>query len=180
MGIASWLAVAPSMVVAAVVARWLVARLLGLVERDPLTGAANRATWNRLATEPARGVACVAVIDLDHFKQVNDVHGHAAGDELLRQVAEAWQRALRPVDVLARLGGDEFAVILPGLRLDDAAAVAERLRAQVASLCSTTIGVAARHDAEPLEAVLARADCALYEAKRAGRGRVALAAPLAA
>lgn len=173
-----WVAVGPVLVVAAVTVRWLVGRLLGLVERDPLTGAANRATWNRLAADPGRHPACVAVIDLDHFKRVNDEHGHAAGDELLRRVAEAWATSLRSTDVLARLGGDEFAVVLPGLALDQGHAVAERLRAQVAGFVSTTIGVAARVDAEPLATVFERADAALYEAKRAGRGRVGVATAL--
>ncbi len=173
--VGSFLAVGPTIVVAALLARWLVGRLLGMVERDPLTGAANRATWNRMATDPHRGRTCVAVIDLDHFKQVNDIQGHAAGDDLLRAVADAWSATLRPSDTLARLGGDEFAVILPGLQLDEAFVVAERLRLRVAELTSTTIGVAARRDTEPLAAVLERADRALYEAKRAGRGRVAVA-----
>jgi diguanylate cyclase (GGDEF)-like protein len=175
--VASWLAVGPSMVVAAVLARWLVGRVISLVERDALTGTANRASWNRIAGEPGRGPACVAVIDLDHFKLVNDEHGHAAGDELLRKVAHAWRSSLRPDDVLARLGGDEFAVVLPGLSLDQATAVVERLRTLVQPLTSATIGLAARVDPESLEAALARADRALYEAKRAGRGRVAVANP---
>ena len=168
----SWLAVGPSLVIVSVIARWLVGRLLQLIERDVLTGVANRGSWDSTVGRPRDGAACILHLDLDHFKQVNDTHGHAAGDALLRGVAVAWRQEVGPRDVLARLGGDEFAVLTFDTALDQGVALAERLRARVAHLTSVTIGVAERHGGEPLADVLARADAALYEAKRSGRGRV--------
>ena len=170
--LASWLAVGPSLVIVTIMVRWLVDRLLLLIERDALTGAANRASWDGAVTRAVVGAAAVVLIDLDHFKNVNDTRGHAAGDELLRQVAAAWHHELRQHDTLARLGGDEFAVLAHGTTLPQAVALAEQLRSRVAHLTSVTIGVAERVGDEPLDDVLARADAALYEAKRSGRGCV--------
>ncbi len=144
---------------------------------DAVTGLPNRAALER---ELARSVAAstragtplaVAVIDLDHFKDVNDSSGHHAGDALLRRFADEWQRGIRPTDLLFRYGGDEFVLLLPGCALDEAAALVERLRAAAPGPCS--IGVVERRTGDTADSLVARADSALYAAKQAGRDQVA-------
>lgn len=166
---------------------------------DYLTGAANRRSlMQRLALEfdkvqrlPGHRCALLAV-DLDLFKQVNDRHGHAAGDAVLQHVAALMRRLTRQHDLVARSGGEEFTLLLPDTGADEAAALAERLRAglqaqpaqhagpQGAVLLSVTVSVGVSlvlpGDAS-LDAVLARADAALYEAKAGGRNRVCVAPP---
>ncbi|MEA2322914.1 MAG: hypothetical protein QOD81_2764 [Solirubrobacteraceae bacterium] len=142
---------------------------------DPLTGLANRRAWDRaLARErdAHRGIdgrLSVAVIDLDHFKLFNDAHGHLAGDQLLRGAAAAWSDCIRERDVLARLGGDEFALLCPGTPAGDAALVADRLRDALPHQQRCSVGVATWDGAEPGDALVERADRALYAAKRRGR-----------
>jgi diguanylate cyclase (GGDEF)-like protein len=124
----------------------------------------------------------VAILDVDRFKSVNDEHGHAAGDEVLRAVAERVGGALRAGDLLARIGGEEFALLLPGADLHNAAEIAERLRGLIAATPMTaggsslritaSLGCAVLSGDETTAALLARADARLYEAKRAGRNRV--------
>jgi diguanylate cyclase (GGDEF)-like protein len=147
---------------------------------DPLTGAANR---RRLEEDLERREAHVAVlmIDLDHFKSLNDGAGHAAGDEALRRVATAVGACLRRQDVLYRYGGEEFCVLLRDTTAEDAAVVAERIRAVVEAVpvpgeealpggrLTASIGVAAQPDAR---AGLETADALLYVAKTDGRNRV--------
>jgi diguanylate cyclase (GGDEF)-like protein len=167
----------------------LLAQLGRLVHRDTLTDLANRRAWETaiediVKTAPLTGVPCsVAVLDLDHFKAINDRHGHAAGDRVLRETAAAWQREIRSCDVLARLGGDEFAVLLPSCSAEDARQLVERLRVLMPPGQSCSAGIATWNGTEPPEALVARADAALYAAKAAGRNRVLasdLARPLAA
>ncbi len=157
--------------------------LESLAFRDPLTGAWNRrALDDRLAEIVAAMMAgahpggALAVMDVDHFKAINDADGHQAGDETLVALARAAQGAVREVDLVARLGGDEFVALLPGVTLARARQVVERIRA--AAPVPVSIGVA------PLEvdarATLMAADRALYEAKRGGRDRVATAEPVTA
>lgn len=162
--------------------------LRDLASIDGLTGIFNRrhffeAASAALALADVRGRrACVAMLDVDHFKKVNDVHGHAVGDETLRMLARVCQHECRSSDVLARYGGEEFVVLLPETNLESANAVVERIRRALANekipvpsgAFAITIsgGLAERRDGESLEALLARADQALYEAKRAGRDRV--------
>ncbi|PRY47457.1 diguanylate cyclase (GGDEF)-like protein [Geodermatophilus tzadiensis] len=170
----------------------LLAATEALSQRDPLTGLANRRhlvdqaprTWRAARREGLRVAAMV--LDLDHFKQVNDVHGHAAGDAVLRGVAAALSDSVRPTDLLARLGGEELVVL--GLVADpsEAARLAERLRSAVAGSRSAhghpvtaSIGVALTNPVdgedvpEALWRLVDRADAAMYEAKQAGRDRVA-------
>ena len=164
------------------------ARLEALLREDALTGLLNR---RAILTQLAGMVSgarrhghplSIAVCDIDHFKRVNDTHGHQAGDEVLVGVAHAMGTHLRQEDQLGRLGGEEFLVLLPDTDADAAMAVAERMREEVAHAAmpvpvTVSIGIATWEDAETPEAFLARADEALYAAKDAGRDRV-LAATL--
>jgi len=155
---------------------------------DPLTGMLNRnalADRGRELTQQAviTGEPIGVVIgDLDHFKSINDEHGHAVGDAVLRDVAYRMRKTLRAFDLVYRLGGEEFLVLLPGADVERALEIAELLRIAVseeltAGLTVTmSLGAAASHGREfDLDAMIAQADAALYEAKRAGRDRVAVA-----
>ncbi|WP_332680857.1 GGDEF domain-containing protein [Bosea sp. (in: a-proteobacteria)] len=165
--------------------------LVSLAQRDSLTGALNRTglerSLDRLAAEAVGRPHSIALllIDIDHFKQLNDTHGHAAGDHILRLFAEAARGELRASDVLARQGGDEFVVVLPHLTAAEAIGVANRIRAAfgraLAGWGEATVqptlsngigqGDAAR---DPLDTVLQQADEALYRSERLGRNRVEL------
>jgi diguanylate cyclase (GGDEF)-like protein len=161
------------------------ADMLGELERlartDELTGLPNRRDWQeRLPAELARAARaeqslCVAMLDLDRFKDYNDNRGHQAGDQLLTAAATAWLGVLRPYDVLARYGGEEFSLLLPDVDLDDAVALIERLREATPEGVSCSAGVAAWDGEEDSAALVGRADAALYDAKRAGRNRVSVA-----
>ncbi len=175
----------------------VVMRIQHLTHRDPLTGALNRrALGQALADAQAQlqrghGFA-LAMIDIDHFKRINDQHGHQAGDAALQHCVRVWQAGLREVDRLGRLGGEEFCALLPLATAGDlsaAAAVAERLRASLADQplhwnglvlqLSASLGVALPvvGDAQG-EIGLVRADAELYRAKAEGRNRVCVATPL--
>jgi len=158
----------------------LVAKLAALAKTDELTDLWNRRGWDELlGRELARakreeGHLCVAVLDLDGFKAYNDANGHQAGDELLRAVAETWRTKLRATDVLARYGGDEFAVAFPAWPIDLALPVVERLRTHIPAAETCSAGLAA-WNRESAEELVARADAALYAAKRAGSDRTVVA-----
>jgi diguanylate cyclase (GGDEF)-like protein len=153
-------------------------------DHDPLTGLLNRAALTQLRGSPqamARlqaGPYVLMLVDVDHFKQVNDRHGHLLGDRALRAVGDAISASIRDGDVAARFGGEEFLVVLPGTRLPGAAEVAERIRAQVRQLAlpfglTVSVGLAAGEpELDDPEQVFDRADQALYRAKAAGRDRV--------
>jgi diguanylate cyclase (GGDEF)-like protein len=149
-------------------------RLREQAHTDQLTGLLNRNGFKKAATRELALASrtgnplAVAVIDLDGFKDVNDAQGHAAGDRLLAELARAWERALRPGDILARHGGDEFVVLFPATAAEDARSALERVRAGHGARWSA--GVAAWERGEPLGACLARADACLYAAKAAGGG----------
>jgi diguanylate cyclase (GGDEF)-like protein len=158
--------------------------LARLATVDGLTGLLNRrAMTERLESEIRRtqrheqSLAVIA-IDLDGLKRVNDTHGHAAGDAALRRVSEAMRSVCRASDVVGRWGGDEFLVLAPGDSQADARRLAERIRDAVSAhsggpALSVSIGVATLAQHEPsLQALVRRADDALYEAKRQGRDRV--------
>lgn len=175
----------------ALVAARLVAGLRRLSRHDGLTGLLNRraieeALDAQMQRSQRSGEAfTLMMLDLDHFKHINDRHGHAMGDHALKHAAAFLRGELRDVDVLGRYGGEEFLFLLPGLRLAQAHAVAERLRerlaarpllhAGVAVPLAVSIGVAESvgPQTDP-RSVLARADAALYRAKACGRNRVVL------
>ena len=155
---------------------------------DDLTGVATRTRFLEQAhallgasIDAGRALA-VVYLDADHFKQLNDVHGHAAGDAALAAIGRILRANLRGGDLVGRIGGEEFALLLPGLDLDAARATGERLRRAVAAARGTghtlsiSVGVAVRCDESALEPLLARADRALAAAKRNGRNRVEVAA----
>jgi diguanylate cyclase (GGDEF)-like protein len=115
-------------------------------------------------------------MDLDHFKAVNDTHGHQHGDAVLRHVVTRLQTVLRRTDVLARYGGEEFALLLPETSTDDACLLAQRLHTSLAQGhpldCRMSMGATAwRGETDSLDAMLSRADAALYRAKAAGRNQ---------
>jgi diguanylate cyclase (GGDEF)-like protein len=156
--------------------------------QDPLTGLPNRRLMmDRLNGETAkvdRGhkVFSLALIDADHFKQINDRFGHDIGDKALVAIAEALGRSLRPYDLASRWGGEEFLVLLPETTGEQAREVANRLRTATESCTdeqlpddleiSVSIGVAEHHPSAPWDETVKRADNALYAAKRGGRNRV--------
>lgn len=141
---------------------------------DPLTGLANR----RSALEQARGViGALAVIDLDHFKAINDTLGHASGDRVLEAVAAIMRKHARSDDIVARWGGEEFAIILPGADLAEAHQVIERIRQSVSEAPllpdrQVTLSAGVTGLTGGIEAALRRADALVYEAKERGRNRI--------
>jgi diguanylate cyclase (GGDEF)-like protein len=185
----SWLLLSGTLLVSGVAALLLRGRLVEAATTDFLTGIANRRAFHdRLAEEAERsrrtgGAVSLVMMDIDHFKAVNDRFGHAEGDRCLRIVARALAGTLRRHEFVARLGGEEFAVIAVDSTAAEAAALAERLRARV--LAETTAGgipvtvscgVASLHDhGASVDRLLVAADGALYEAKRSGRDRVGVA-----
>lgn len=169
--------------------------LMALATTDDLTGSKNRRHFmERAELEVHRlrrhGVPfSLALLDLDHFKNINDTYGHPAGDDVLREAVKRWQFGRRPFDTLGRLGGEEFALLLPGADGDAAMTVAERLRAVIADTpfqtvagtvkVSVSIGVAeAEADDRSIDGTLGRADEALYQSKKAGRNRCTKASPI--
>jgi len=162
--------------------------LLRLALVDPLTGAFNRRSFLEFAgKEEARARRggnqfAVLMIDIDHFKRINDTYGHPAGDCVIKSLADICARTLRPSDVIARYGGEEFVVNLPDTGQRQASLVAERLRFAVADAkvpseqgpidFTVSIGVATCSHETPLDAAIAEADKALYRAKTNGRNRV--------
>lgn len=171
----------------------LTEELKRMAATDDLTGLANRRHYLDLSSQEIRRARrlntplTVCVLDVDHFKQINDNHGHAVGDAALRAVAGACRDSLREMDILGRFGGEEFTITLPQTDAQTAREVAERLRARIEQLrleidglrLSVTIGLAERRDEEDIEQLLTRADLALYEGKRGGRNRVVGAQPMA-
>jgi diguanylate cyclase (GGDEF)-like protein len=159
----------------------MLGRLEALARTDDLTGLPNRRSWQEhLPRELARAERdqqplCVAMLDLDNFKDYNDRRGHQAGDRLLKEAAAAWRNRLRTYDVLARYGGEEFSVILPGCTTERAVRLVERLREATPEGETCSAGIAEWGAEEAAEALVGRADAALYRAKRAGRDQTVVA-----
>lgn len=155
---------------------------------DPLTGLPNRAAWTEqveremLDWQENGGHLAMAILDLDHFKRINDSYGHLAGDKVLKIVADQLRKRLRPRDFIARFGGEEFVLLLPQTSPAAAAQVAEVLRAAIEAcpfhfkgervVITTSIGLSTFRSGERGDQVLKRADAALYRAKDQGRNRV--------
>jgi diguanylate cyclase (GGDEF)-like protein len=174
-------------------------QLTAAARTDAKTGLLNAAAWQAEASAELsrRGhsvaPASVAIIDIDHFKAVNDTHGHLAGDRALRAVADRFKAQLRDGDLIGRFGGEEFAILLPRTAATEAGRVAERLRGRIADepiavgdsrdtsvLVDITVSVGVAELAragQDLDELLAAADAALYEAKNAGRNRICVMAP---
>jgi len=161
-----------------------------LATHDELTRLYNRRHMNALLGERRQTAAadahtCVALLDIDHFKRINDRHGHANGDAVLMAFASSAQSALRTSDILCRWGGEEFLLLLPDTTVEAAHAVIERLRSRVAALrfegfdaalvLTFSCGLAVWRADEPAHAAVERADAAMYRAKAQGRDRTALA-----
>lgn len=171
------------------------AELMRLELIDPLTNAPNRrgffnalAPWLALARRPGHSTALI-MLDLDHFKRINDNYGHSVGDQVLKEVVDVGKTQLRDSDLMGRLGGEEFAVLLPRTNLSDAGIVAERMRqaimgfhikAEKAILTTTaSFGVTTIRPDDSMVSLIKRADDALFAAKNAGRNQVMEAAPVA-
>ena len=165
------------------------AQITAMSLTDQLTGTGNRRRLEQALsqeinrTERTQEGFCVIMADLDHFKRINDKHGHETGDKVLAAFGDLLRRQVRPMDIVTRFGGEEFVVLLPSTRLEQAVTVAERIRTALASMIieplptavTVSLGVAEIAPGETGDALLRRVDKALYEAKAAGRNRVVAA-----
>jgi diguanylate cyclase (GGDEF)-like protein len=166
----------------------LVAKLRDAAAQDSKTGLLNAASWEQRAARQLtradhdRSPAAVLLLDLDHFKRINDTYGHLAGDTALRAVAAALTAELRGHDLIGRYGGEEFVIYLPAATAHTAVPIAERIRARIASAAevrlTASVGIAAHpQHGDTITALLTVADKALYKAKHAGRDRVVIGYP---
>ncbi len=159
-----------------------------LATRDPLTGAYNRRHLSgallqeKLRSDRSGEPFCIAILDLDLFKKINDTYGHQAGDEVLKACAQCGKQAIRPIDCFGRYGGEEFEVLLTQTDLQGAGIVAERMRISISNLrfpeisetlrVTVSIGLAQYRPKEDIRDTEKRADDALYQAKAGGRDRI--------
>jgi diguanylate cyclase (GGDEF)-like protein len=165
-----------------------IAHIHRLATHDELTGLVNRRHMQelleteRLRSQRTRTPWCIVMLDLDHFKRINDIHGHAVGDDVLRALSQHTNALVRKTDVVARWGGEEFVLLLPASTLAEAAVSIERLREHFHSAplhvhgmtlkLSFSAGLTAHHPGEPVSQTLERADKLCYRAKDLGRNRV--------
>ena len=176
-----WLFVMGTVVVAGAIVGSLAREVRALARVDPVTGVANRRAWEEaLPRELGRAdrggtPLCIAIIDLDSFKALNDASGHQEGDRILVALARAWAEDVRGSDLLTRYGGDEFAALLPDCVSSRAEEILARFRLRTATLVEFSAGVAQWDGHESAPALVGRADAVLYEAKRAGGGRTVVA-----
>jgi diguanylate cyclase (GGDEF)-like protein len=143
------------------------------------SGTGRRGTAARALRQPS---GALVLCDVDHFKAINDRHGHAAGDKVLRGIADVLRSTTRPTDIVGRLGGEEFGVFLPGATVQTACAFAARLKEEIAgcefmlggarTFVTASFGVSDTQGADTWEALYRRTDALLYDAKRNGRNRV--------
>lgn len=173
--------------------RQALAREQLMARTDSLTGLYNRRHFLELALHECAvaeryGMPLAALLlDVDHFKQMNDTAGHQAGDEILRRIAQTVLQSVRKPDIAARYGGEEFILLLPGSRAEQAAVLAERIRESVAAdsietqagrlKTTVSVGIAAFGEEDTLEGLIWRADSALYRAKESGRNRTVIYSP---
>ena len=169
-----------------------------LVSEDPMTHSLNRRGMEQeYARETSRAIRtgaplCVAMLDIDNFKKLNDTHGHLVGDEALIHLVKTAKEELRATDVIGRMGGEEFMILLPNTETNDAVMVVTRLQRALTRkiffgeknlgesekiLITFSAGVARYENGESQESIMDRADKALYEAKHTGKNKVCLAAP---
>ncbi|MBY5993715.1 sensor domain-containing diguanylate cyclase [Ferrimonas balearica] len=166
-------------------------KLEQLSQLDPLTGLANRRQWERALEQEYQRCrryqppSCLVVVDVDHFKSVNDQYGHGAGDQVLNELGKLLGHSLRKTDLVARYGGEEFVILLTETRVEQGKILAERLREAVAEMTlavpqklkiTVSLGLCAySHELDSAQAWFDRADKALYQAKQNGRNRLELA-----
>jgi diguanylate cyclase (GGDEF)-like protein len=152
-------------------------------QTDDLTGLLNRrALFEKFQSAPLPNNTAVMMFDIDHFKQINDEYGHAAGDAVIQHFGATLRASMRGLDTTARLGGEEFCAVLPDMSLDLARAIGDRVRAELEARpiifsdktipATVSVGVACSGEAEDFSTTLSRADSGLYKAKRGGRNRV--------
>lgn len=163
------------------------AQIKRLAQTDRLTNLYNREKFELRFSElladdsPTSNELCIALIDIDHFKLINDQHGHLTGDRVLKFIADHLKSQMREQDLLARWGGEEFVVLMENTNIQQAAQLAERLRKYIESLevethkLTISIGLAGGNKSASLQDVLSRADGALYKAKQSGRNQLVLA-----
>ena len=167
----------------------LFAQVTELATRDGLTGLYNRRHFVGLAGrrlgDTALGPTAAVMVDIDHFKKINDTHGHPVGDDVIREVATRLSDTVRPEDIICRYGGEEFVLTLPHTPTEGARTVAERIREAVQKIevpseqgpvrFTVSIGVSTYASGEAFDQIVERADKALYASKQSGRNRVTVA-----
>lgn len=154
------------------------------IRKDPLTGVLNRRGWIDLTARQIRHMnkfgrtaVSVAILDIDHFKEFNDTHGHDAGDRRLIEFAHLLKLNFRPCDLISRIGGEEFAILLPNCTVDDSKRIIDRIREIANSKIKFSAGIASLEECHGLDNAMLVADEAMYQAKNSGRNRCCIGHP---